>query len=467
MKFLLFGTGDYYQRYKKWFHKDAIVALIDNASDKQNTTLDGIKVLSPQDGAALQFDVVVILSFYIKDMRSQLINLGVAEDVIYHFYDLHRIMDKKELRQPLQYFEGAQELIASGNRSVKKILLLSQDMTLGGPAIALFHAAEILIKHGYKVVYASMLDGPLREKLLLAKIPVVVDANLQLATMQEAEWTGYFSLLICNTINFHVFLQRRNNRIPVVWWLHDSEFFYDGIDKTSLQEMDRKNLKVVSVGPIPQMAMQKFVPECAVGRLLYGVTDMERSMAQKRVAQKKICFVTIGFMEDIKGQDLLIEALQLLPERKRQNAEFWLVGHDKTFFAQKVREMSRRMPEVKFVGSVDREAIHRILDEADVLICPSRQDSMPTVAAEAMMHSVPCIMSDAAGTAAYMQDGVNGFVFQSENVEQLSAKIAWCMEHNDQLLELGIRSRKIYEQYFSMKVFENNLLDIVEEMLPE
>ena len=67
----------------------------------------------------------------------------------------------------------------------KKIVLLSQDMTLGGPAIALFHAAEILKQQGYQVVFGSMLDGPLKEMLLEADIPVVVDVNLQIETMRE------------------------------------------------------------------------------------------------------------------------------------------------------------------------------------------------------------------------------------------------------------------------------------------
>lgn len=42
-------------------------------------------------------------------------------------------------------------------------------------------------------------------------------------------------------------------------------------------------------------------------------------------------------------------------------------------------------------GVVDfnRKQVDEILNEADVLVSPSRQDSMPTVAAEAMMHSVP------------------------------------------------------------------------------
>ena len=46
MQFLLFGTGDYYQRYKMWFNRSDIVALLDNSRLKQHTVLDGIEVMT-------------------------------------------------------------------------------------------------------------------------------------------------------------------------------------------------------------------------------------------------------------------------------------------------------------------------------------------------------------------------------------------------------------------------------------
>ena len=114
-------------------------------------------------------------------------------------------------------------------------------------------------------------------------------------------------------------------------------------------------------------------------------------------------------------------------------------------------------------GTVDRDRIKQILKNADVMICPSREDPMPTVAAEAMMHSIPCILSDAAGTAEYVRDGVDGFIFPNGDIRALSAGIQWCIDHSQKLSEMGIRARKIYEKYFSMKVFEEKLLDIVDE----
>ena len=37
MRVLIFGTGNYYNRYKKWFSKQEVVAILDNAVEKQNT----------------------------------------------------------------------------------------------------------------------------------------------------------------------------------------------------------------------------------------------------------------------------------------------------------------------------------------------------------------------------------------------------------------------------------------------
>ena len=99
-------------------------------------------------------------------MKQQLLELGVEENKIYHFYDLHKILDIHRLKKPVQYYGDAKQIIFAPDITKKKILLLSQDMTLGGPAIALYHAAEILIQHGYQDVFGSMLDGPLKKILL-------------------------------------------------------------------------------------------------------------------------------------------------------------------------------------------------------------------------------------------------------------------------------------------------------------
>lgn len=458
MKYLLFGTGDYYKRYKKWFDREEVLALLDNAPDKQGTLIDGIRVLSPDEGVRLNYDRIVILSFYVLEMKSQLAKLGVSADKVYHFYQLHDIINLAEKAKPVHYFGNVREIIDSERQN--KVLLLSQDLTLGGPSIALFHAACVLRKHGFAVVYASMLDGPLRERLLDAQIPVVVDENMQVAVMKECRWTERFSMLVCNTVNFHVFLSERRTDIPVIWWLHDSAFFYGGVNREVMQSIDQTNMQVVSVGPVPEDAVRNFLPDLRIGRLLYGVADT--FMHELRpCSSERIAFTTIGYIEKRKGQDLLIQAIQKLGKDIHEKAVFYFVGQDSSEMAQKIRIQSEELPGVIITGTVGREEIDRILERTDVLICPSREDPMPTVCAEAMMHGVPCMISDAAGTSEYIQDGVDGFVFKSEDTGHLAEKIQWCIRHKQKLADMGRKARTVYERYFSMEAFEKSLLECI------
>lgn len=460
MKILLFGTGDYYNRYKKWFEHQEVLALLDNSVQKQHTVMDGLKVLPPEEGVRLDYDIIVILSFYVRQMKQQLISLGVDGNRIYHFYDLHQLFGAGMARRPVQYYGKAEEIAGCRNNAMPKVVLLSNDLALGGPSIALFHAAEVLRKQGYVTVFASMLDGPLKQQLIEDDIPVIIDENLQISTMQETDWVNAFSLVICNTLNFHVFLSERDTRIPVIWWLHDAAFFYEGVDKNVTRKISLSNLTAVSAGPVPAEAVRKFLPDMACSELLYGVADTENRAASTD-DRDVTRFITIGFLERRKGQDILLQAVRKLPDSIRQNSEFYMVGHGETLFGEQIRSAGADISGIVFTGSVGRERIHELLSTSDVLVCPSRQDPMPTVAAEAMMHSVPCIVSDSTGTAAYIHDGIDGFVFPDEDVQALAGRIEWCVMNKAGLPGMGKRARKLYEEHFSMPAFEKRFMEVV------
>ncbi|MCR5733280.1 MAG: glycosyltransferase family 4 protein, partial [Lachnospiraceae bacterium] len=176
-------------------------------------------------------------------------------------------------------------------------------------------------------------------------------------------------------------------------------------------------------------------------------------------------FVTIGYIEWRKGQDLLIDAVSMLPDELMRSAEFILIGQNTSLLAQRLADRISMLPNVIMRGTIPRDEVHDLLDNADVLICPSREDPMPTVCAEAMMHGVPCIVSDVTGTSEYIKDGFDGIVFRSENAEDLKDRIVWCMDHPEDIIEMGRRSREIYRRVFSEEAFEQNLLKNVKEMI--
>ena len=287
--------------------------------------------------------------------------------------------------------------------------------------------------------------------------------------MNDCEWTNNFSLILCSTINYYVFLSDRDCNIPVIWWLHDSLFFYDGVDKELLKNIDRTNLTVTSVGSIPKQAICTYVKNLPVSQLIYGVEDMTNLQKKQynygEVKSEKVCFITIGYIESRKGQDILIEAIKRMPEDLRTKAVFYIVGQDSSAMAVQIKEEIVCMPEIIMTGTMNRNQINEILNKADVLVCPSREDPMPTVAAEAMMHSVPCLVSSATGTASYLSNEENGFIFTSEDVQDLSDKLQLCIKKKNELCCIGKNARKVYEKHFSMPVFRKAVIEMVKKIL--
>lgn len=80
------------------------------------------------------------------------------------------------------------------------------------------------------------------------------------------------------------------------------------------------------------------------------------------------------------------------------------------------------------------------------------------------MHRVPCLLSDAVGTAAYIADRVDGMVFKSGDSHDLREKILWCIRNKDAVEKMRNEAYKIYKTFFSVEAFGKNLLAYVGEM---
>jgi 1,2-diacylglycerol 3-alpha-glucosyltransferase len=86
---------------------------------------------------------------------------------------------------------------------------------------------------------------------------------------------------------------------------------------------------------------------------------------------------------------------------------------------------------------------------ATVFIHSSTSEQWGLVVNEAMASSLPVLVSDQCGCAENLvQDGVNGFVFNPFDVEDMAQKIIAITDLNsDQLSRFGLKSLEIVEQY--------------------
>lgn len=459
MKILLFGTGDYYRKYRDWLRKEDILGLIDNDENKRGTLIDGYTVYLPREAAELPYDCIVVLSVHEETMHRQLKELGVPDSKIYKFSELYKHPELIVAERAVSFW-GSDKVFSDIMEVCREdaVLLMSHNLDFNGASLALFYLAQILVKNEFYIVFASWSDGALRQHLYKEDIPVIIDPNLQMKTQREVQWTHGFHRIICNTMNYYQFLSDRSTQDKIVWWLHDPPMFYKSLNQELLYKIKEENLNVYAVGSIAEEAFKAYFPNFKVRRLLYGIPEV----VPNKIPYKKLMLIIIGNVQEYKGQKILIQALKLLDRAVTEQIHVRIVGFQPSTYANEVKKLAEELGGmVEMIPPADRESIHRMLDESDVLLCPSVMDTMPVVVNEGMQHCLPCIVSDGTGIAAYIKDGENGFVVRRKDAEALAEKVRWCVEHRDRLEQIGKNGRHIYEQYFSMDVFEKNLMKII------
>lgn len=339
------------------------------------------------------------------------------------------------------------------------VLLVSHELTQTGAPRMLFYAALAIKQAGGFPVVVAPEDGPLRDELVRSGIVVIIDESIRYNHFLFERFARNFDLAIVNTIALSGVTKMLSaiDILETIWWLHEAQEIQNRWHETQGIHWERVRTLAVS------NYARQFIPENIPAKVLYnGVPD---ESADEIALQSKLTFVLAGTIEPRKGQDILVDAIALLPEQVRRQCRFIIVGklwQSHQSYWEAIRARLRRLPEVEYLGSLNHSETLKLLSSCDVLVCPSRDESFSLVAAEAAMLSKPCILSDHVGVHEAF-DERSCFVFESGKTEALTARLLAAYESRVDLPEMGRAARAVFEQRLSLGSFNERFLAFVLE----
>ena len=101
---------------------------------------------------------------------------------------------------------------------------------------------------------------------------------------------------------------------------------------------------------------------------------------------------------------------------------------------------------VNFLGI--RHDVAALLASSQLFILASKSEGFPRSILEAMRAGLPVIASDVGGVSEAVIDGETGFLVPRENVELLSNKIEYLLDHAQERIRMGKAGRRRFEQEF-------------------
>lgn len=458
MKIVIFGCGDIYNRRKNEIPDSVeVVGMIDNNKALYGKTIDDVTVFPPQEIEGMDYDYIVLMSDAAIAMREQLLQLGYSSKKLIHYADFFGLFSYE-----LQRYEGIEEEKYTEKRT---LLIVSVFLAFSGVPIIALRTAQTAIKLGYSVtIAADGGDDAYIGEAVNSGVNVILYKELNNASLENLLWIDDFDIVLVNSLPMIRLAIKLSKKRDVIVWIHECPDVYERVKFWEKEIGEKINQEKIRIFALSNRAREHFFQnysyEKDISILLVGIVDYRENC---QIVRNCFSYGLSGGIYARKGQDIFLSAVEKFPKTVVENAFFYLVGRKSGGeFGEDISRRAFNINNCMLLGERTPREVHDLYSFLDVVVVASREETLSMVAAETMMMGKVCIVSDHTGIADYIEHGKNGFVFHSENVEELSKLMIWCYQHQECLKEIGENARKTYEENFSMEIFAEHLQEVLQ-----
>ncbi len=199
-----------------------------------------------------------------------------------------------------------------------------------------------------------------------------------------------------------------------------------------------------------------------------GQGERELVMRQYGIPRAKIYVGLVGSIEPRKGHDVLLNAIAGLPSEMRQQIHILFVGSDKNEDQRSQRWLDGLVEStglgdcVTQIKYCDPYPLYKIMD---IFVLPSRQEGFPLTAVEGMMSGICVVRSNCEGADLQITDGVDGRLFQVDDVEGLRSILAELINNSEYRRTLACVGQKKALHDFSIERMAKDVCAVYKRLL--
>ncbi|MEO7445210.1 MAG: glycosyltransferase family 4 protein [Ferruginibacter sp.] len=216
---------------------------------------------------------------------------------------------------------------------------------------------------------------------------------------------------------------------------------------------------------------KKFIRPEVVGLLPGSGVDYEYFQPREKQSSSEIFkFLFISRLIKDKGIIEYVEAASILRE-KYNHVEFQVLG---PYYSQNLKENIITEKDIvgwveqgiiKYLGAADD--VRPFIAEADCIVLPSYREGMSGVLLESGSMERPCITTNVTGCRDVIEDGVNGFLCEVKNSQDLADKMEKMLQlPESERKRLGTNARKITVKKFAKQLVIDAYINAIEEIHP-
>lgn len=225
----------------------------------------------------------------------------------------------------------------------------------------------------------------------------------------------------------------------------------------------KASMHVDAVVGVSQYVLQKHLDHnlfggASIKTAIHNVHQKNASPKNRYAEKATVTFGFIGTLTQAKGIELLINACNTLDPGKK--AKLLIAGKGSEEYETYLKRYESN--NIVFLGQVKPEEYYPMID---VLVVPSIwQEAFGMVIIEAFAYGIPVIGSRRGGIPEIIEDGVNGYLFDPENNDELVQLLALTMNNHEGIETMRKNAREASLRFTDRKrwieKYENIMLKI-------
>jgi L-malate glycosyltransferase len=200
----------------------------------------------------------------------------------------------------------------------------------------------------------------------------------------------------------------------------------------------------------------------------FGV-DSEFLIPVNRLGRSILTIGTIKRLEHIYGIDTLIHAFAICVNSNPEvNMRLAITGDGRLKNDLIILAKGHGIEHLcEFTGSVAHAEIKRHLDELDIFVALSREESFGVAIIEAQSCGLPVVVSNAPGPKEIVKQEVSGFIVDKEDPEAAAQAISMLIRNESLRIEMGNSGRDIVLEKYDWKMNVCQMIEAYQSQIKE
>lgn len=220
---------------------------------------------------------------------------------------------------------------------------------------------------------------------------------------------------------------------------------------------------------LTKQAQQSMLSRFPIHHIPYGIdteayqpldSEQCKSLLKIPSAKKVLMFAAVNLDDPRKGGDLLLQALQSLPESLKAEIVLLILGERGEALAQTIGVSTINLG---YVSSNHLKSI--AYSAADLFIFPTRADNLPLVLQESIACGTPMVSFKIGGVPEIVRPGQTGYLAQPEDSQDFCNGIVQLLEDDNLRESMAQNGRAIALTEYPLELQAQRYIDLYRQRL--